>query len=73
MGDHMGIEMNIREVKMSRRSFIDEVLNKRTYTMKFDDIEELTDFIKSKGNNGIIEVRPDGIYLLVIDPSKDLY
>ena len=68
----MGTEILIREILMNQKAFNTNTVDKKVYLWKFDEIEELIDFVRNRGKNAWIVVEPNKIELLLVDPSKDL-
>ena len=68
----MCTEILIREILMSQKAFTANTIDKKVYLWKFDEIGELIDFVRDRGKNAWIIVKPNKIELLLVDPSKDL-
>lgn len=68
----MGYEMTIRKCIADNRVFWSKIKDITTFSAKFDDVEELIDFVRDHGRNAWIQVKPNGVELIIIDPAKDL-
>ena len=68
----MGYEMTIRKCFADERMFWAKIKDVTTFSAKFDEVEELIDFVRDHGCNAWIQVKPDGVELIIIDPTKDL-
>ena len=67
----MGYEIIVRESLSEESLSRLKIMDKKVYPMQFDEVEELVDFIRSKGKNAFVFVKPDKVELVLIDPSKD--